>query len=303
MRALQYANMGENHLFNLLGKIDGVDVGEYRDLKRKPNNLDCPVDFCIGASCNALDYENDYFLNLDSLGVRSVERLIYRMQHPDSPTDTFLSKYGYTEMQYLYDIAGTQMIASMRYHEAVKYLSKVSAGFQATRNSESDWYTRYPFDPRRKKHQKKDVLYKLHFAQKMVSLERQMQCAKNPNNQADAMLKYVAGLENSVTRCWPLTSYYNGYWSHYPMYSRNYTRRIDNIVKRSKKLKRKAFKMFTDKERAARAYCDFCMFKTAAKLYPNTNSGKLVLGKCDVLKDYTTLTGINYKKQWYWTSQ
>ena len=298
VRALQYANMGENHLFCLLGKIDGVDIDEYRGSKKKYKDQDSTREYSANLGCNSLDYESDYFLNLDSLGIRSVERLIYRMQHPESPTDTFLSNYGYTDMQYLYDIAGTQMMASMRYREAVKYLSKVSASFQSTRNYESDWYTRYPFDPQRKKHQKKDVLYKLHFAQQMVSLERQMQNAKNPNDRAEAMLKYVAGLENSVTRCWPLTSYYNGYWSFYPMYSRNYTRRIDNIVGRSKRLKRKAFKMFTDKERAARAYCDFCMFKTAANRYPDTAAGRIVLGKCDVLKDYTALDGINYKRKW-----
>lgn len=291
VRALQYANMGENHLFCLLGgdrlarvqsMVYGMDAGDAPETQ------------------NFFDYENDYFLNLDSLGVRTVERLIYRMRHPECPTDSFLAKYGYTDMLYLYDIAGTQMIASMRYREAEKYLSKVPAGFQATRNYSPSWSTRDPFDPKRRKRQKRDLLYKLHFAQRMAALEDKMRGAKNPNDRAEATLKYVAGLENSVTRCWPLTSYYYGYWDFYPMYSRNYTRRVDNIVGRSRSLKREAFKMFTDKERAARACCEFSLYKTAARLYPDTESGKLVRGKCDVLKDYTALSGINYRKEWHW---
>lgn len=288
VRALQYANMGENHFFNIVGKVNGVDLADYRALR-------LPAD-SAGYNYNALDYENDYFLNLDSLGVESVERLIYRMQHPESLTDRFLSEYGYTDMQYLYDIAGTQMIASMRYREAVEYLKKVPAAFQASRNYEWEWYTRDPFDPKRKKLQRHDVLYKLHFAEAMVSLERKMREEKDPNARAEAMLRYVAGLENSVTRCWPLTSYYKGYWECYPMFSRAYTRRIDHIVRQSTSMKRRAIELFTDKERAARACCDFSLFETAARLYPETRSGSLVRGKCDVLKDYTALRGVNYRR-------
>lgn len=273
VRALQYANMGENHLSHIIHLTDGSE--RWRD------------------------YRNDYFLNLDSLGVKSVERLIYRMQNPESPTDTLVSRYGYTSMPYLYEIAGTQMIASMRYREAVKYLSKVPAAFLESTNYES---TRDPFDPKKMRWQKEDKLYKQHFAQKMAALEEKMRSATNPNDRAEAMLEYVAGLENSVTRCWSLTSYYWGDWSNYPMYSRNFNRRIDNIVNRSKKLKRKAFKMFTDKERASNALCNFCMFKTAARLYPDTRSGRLVRSKCDVLKDYTTLNRTINRREvdYYW---
>lgn len=295
VRALQYANMGENRMFALLDSIGGMSVNKYRSSQ---------------TSANLLDYQNDYFLNLDSLGVRSVVRLIYRMRHPQSPADRFLLSHGYTELQYLYDIAGTQMIASMQYEKAVGYLSKVTAGFQTSRNifkqgdagwndccySLEDYSTRDPFDPKRTKRQRRDVLYKLHFARKMAALEQTMRHAKDRNCRAEAMLTYVAGLENSVTRCWVLTGYYRGGWVRYPMYSREYTQRISHIVRRSRRMKQMALRTFTDRERAARACCRIALFRTAAMRYPETRMGRLVRGKCDVLRDYTALSGVNYRR-------
>ena len=218
------------------------------------------------------------------------------MQHPLCPLDKFLNERSYDDPLFLYDIIGTQLIGLMRYKEACKYLEKVSPKFNASRNI-IIYCNIDPFTGKRLA--KPDNLYKLHFAQKMYALEVAARNNKNNNDKAEAMLAYARGLQNSVgEQCWPLTTYYWGCFSCYPLYS-NYQRRlISDIATRAKDVKKKAFRLFTDKERAAKAYYDWKMFKTLATKYGNTTIGKYVKGKCDNLCDYKLEPELHPRMRW-----
>ena len=51
--------------------------------------------------------------------------------------------------------------------------------------------------------------------------------------------------------------------------------------------------MFTDKEREAKAYYEWKMFKTLVKKCGNTTTAEYVKGKCDNLYDYDIKPKIN----------
>ena len=58
------------------------------------------------------------------------------------------------------------------------------------------------------------------------------------------------------------------------------------LSNRAERIKREAFALFTDERRAAKAYYEWKMFKTAVNRYPKTETAKFIQGHCDVLKDY-----------------
>lgn len=138
-RALQLLNMADNRLFNLVGntydgQTDSIwDWKTYRgrnyDWRSKTKN-----DKYFEKLYNAYDYCNDFFINLDSLGVQHIERLVIRMQKPLCDFDRFLNERSYVNMEYLYEIIGTQLLAAMRYKDAIHYLSQVSDEFMQATN-------------------------------------------------------------------------------------------------------------------------------------------------------------------------
>ena len=296
-RALQYLNMADNGIFNKVPQ-KGVEYFE------------SDTDWCVKKDLlsweeyrnslkysNDYDYRNDFFINLDSIGVKYVERLAYRMANPISPLDSFLNKNSYIDPQYLYDIIGTQLIAERKYKEAAFYLAQVSEQFQRSRNVAS-YFNRDPF-PLEKRVKQSDPLYKLRFAEEMSRLESDMRHAADPNVRAESMLRYARGMQNSVgDNCWVLTSYYRGEWYGYPFYGQNQRRLAEEIVAESRKLKEKAFSLFTDDERAAKAYQDWCMWATAVKKYPDTKTSKRIRGHCDNLVDYQLSPSLAYRDRY-----
>ena len=100
------------------------------------------------------------------------------MQNPLCDFDRFLNERSYVNMEYFYEIIGTQLLAAMRYKEAIHYLSQVSDEFMQTTNV----YPYYKPEP-------KD--YKLNFAKKMYALEQKIKTLKNPNDRAECMLTYA----------------------------------------------------------------------------------------------------------------
>lgn len=284
-RALQYLNMADNGIFKKVPQIESwitkedlLTWDEYR------NNSDYS---------NYYDYSNDYFINLDSIGVKYVKRLAYRIDNPISSLDSFLNRNSYTDRQYLYDIIGTQLIASRKYKEAASYLSHVSKQFQRSRNVAS-CFDQDPFTfDKRLKHS--DPLYKLHFAQKMSRLEYNMDYTKDPNVRAESMLHYALGMQNSIgERCWTLTSYYRGSFECYPFHSQYQHKLVNEILAESERLKKIAFALFTDNERVAKAYQDWCMWKTAVTKFPHTKTAKQIRGQCDNLVDYQLSPSISW---------
>ena len=275
VRALQLLNMADNRLFNLVGKVYDCSTDSIIDWKNS-RRICCSwksrwrLDYYAH---NDYDYGNDFFINLDSLGVWHIEQLIIRMQKPLCNFDCFLNERSYVNMEYLYEIIGTQLLAAMKYKDAIHYLSQVSDKFMQTTNV----YAYYKTEP-------KD--YKLNFAKKMNALEQKIRTSKNPNDRAECMLAYAKELQNSIGSHWYLTRYYSGYWSCFPFYSQYQTDLYDNVVKEFEYIKRKVFKTFTDAEKAAKACYDWSLFKTAATKYPRTKTAEYIRGHCDELIDY-----------------
>ena len=286
-RALQLLNMADNRLLNFVGKhlysIDDtiVDWGNspricYSWFKRNYYRAD-------DDARNDYDYSNDFFINLDSLGVEHIERLAVRMQKPLCAFDRFLNERSYTNMEYLYEIIGTQLLAAMRYKEAIHYLSQVSDEFMQTTNV-------YPYLQKERQEDKLD------FAKKMAALEQHIRKSKNPDDRAEHMLTFARELQNSIGPHWYLTRYYSGHWVCYPFYSQYQTDLYDHAIKKFEYLKHKAFETFTDAERAAKACYDWSLYKTAATKYPQTETAEYIRGNCDVLADYQDAPNKNLYK-------
>jgi len=110
----------------------------------------------------------------------------------------------------------------------------------------------------------------------MYALEQKIKTSKNPNDRAECMLTYVKELQSPIgPRRYP-TRYYSGHWYEYPFYSQYQTDLYDNVVKEFEYIKWKAFKTFTDAERAAKACYDWCLYKTAATKYPQTKTAEYI---------------------------
>ena len=187
-----------------------------------------------------------------------------------------MNERSYVNMEYFYEIIGTQLLAAMRYKEAIHYLSQVSDEFMQTTNV----YPYYKPEP-------KD--YKLNFAKKMYALEQKIKTSKNPNDRAECMLTYAKELQNSIGPRWYLTRYYDGCWVNYPFYSQYQTDLYDNAVEKFEYMKQKAFKTFTDTERAAKT-C-WRLFSRVARENPPAKTMEYIREHCDVLSDYTENVG------------
>ena len=287
-RALTYLNYADNRIFNLVGTIvDGhwepassedeygtyvTDSISWKQYRSRQN------------AYNEYDYRNDFFINLDSLGVEHVQRLATRLEHPKSELDRFLVKRSYVDLQYLYDIIGTQLMAAMKYGEAVQYLSKVSADFNRSRNV-FEYCKVDPFTT--KEMAQEDEFYKLNFAKKMVSLEQRIAATDDVNEKAELILTYARGLHSSIgDEGWLLTSFYWGYFDSYSFHSTYQVNMANKIAKRSMALIEEALQMFTDRSRAAQAYYDWKRFKSAATKFPETDVAHFIVGHCDRLCDY-----------------
>ncbi len=296
-RALQFLNMADNLIFVKCQNVVLKKDGKYHKMFLKGDEVSSKAIKKVtwndyhNSPNNTYDYSNDYFINLDSLGVNYVKKLAYRISNPQKPLDSFLNSRSYTDPQFLNDIIGTQLIAAGKYTEAAEYLAKVSAQFYRSK-SVSSYFNRNPFVIGSRtagnsgKKPKIDLLYKLHFAQSMSRLEKEISETSNPNTKAEKMLSYARGMQNSIGECWSLTSFHWGYWYCYPVHSQYKRHCVNSLSAKSQRIKAKAFAMFTDKERAAKAYQNWCMWKTAVTKCPNTQTAKEIRRHCDNLVDY-----------------
>ena len=111
------------------------------------------------------------------------------------------------------------------------------------------------------------------------------------------MVRYATGIRNSFDRCWGLTQYYRGsnYWGQVCEKRdwENEELTLQALDKAEKTIKL-ACEIVTDDEIAANIHYELCHFKTIAQMYPNTEKGVLVKGKCDNLVDYTYKRRIGY---------
>lgn len=235
------------------------------------------------------DYYNHYFKCLDSVEVKHIERLAHRMANPLCPLDSFLTSRGYGDPQYLKEIIGTRMIAQRRYSEAAWWLAQVNDQFANSRNVFRNNLPRDPFSMDYKAPRIKSDRYKINFARRMNRLEYEIKLANDSNDRAELMLQYAQAMENSFTQCWQLTSYYKGeYYAWLKFYSPRVIAELSSASAAIDSIRTEAFSLFSDPERAARAYAQRNMFSTAAKLYPNTETARNIRGHCDVVRDYAS---------------
>ena len=287
-RALQLANMADNRLLNLVNRHEVYDW-----MDNKVLHYYTMASYRYSSNFNDHDYSNHFFEMIDSLGVNAAIKYVQRVKKPQGEFDRFLNNCSYIGDDYLNDILGTQCLRNMRYREAVEYLGAVSESYK---NHHNVYMTHDPFSFGPKKIQiKSDFRYD--FAREMYSLEQGLNLTKEPNRKALLMVKYATGIRNSFDRCWGLTQYYRGsnYWGQVCEKRdwENEELTLQALDKAEKTIKL-ACEIVTDDEIAADIHYELCHFKTIAQMYPNTQKGALVKGKCDNLVDYTYQRRIGY---------
>ena len=281
VRALQYLNMAENHLFTHVKQVEcdtwdkATDALVHKTLTWEAYRMDETMH-------NHHDYSNEYFIGLSSVEVEQVMQLVEAMEHPKTRIDSFLLAHSYTDPQYLYDIIGTQLMAQMRYKEAIGYLEKVDTAFNRSRNV-FEYCNIDPFTL--VKQAAPSDSYKLDFAQEMYALQQQISEVKHVNAKAQLMLRYAEALRHSLYKCWPLTSYFCGF--SFDRLENSYQNSLYNkAYHESKRIRETALTLFTDQEQAAKALYKLHRYKTAAEQYPTTETAKYIRRHCDVLRDY-----------------
>lgn len=237
---------------------------------------------------NGYDYCSHFAEMSDTLSANTLVAYAEIALKPQTEFQRFINTHSYIERDYLYEMIGTHMLREMRYADAERYLTQVSAGYFVRTNVYLEGYLNR--DPFVLKHEKWNhgADAKLYFARKMKHLEEDIAATDDPNQKALLMIDYSIGLRNSFDYCWALTHYRLGWtWStctsyDWPIDDPN-TKLADQKAER---LLIKALNSFTDDEYAAQAQLLFCNFSTVSDRYPETLAARIVRGHCDVLFDY-----------------
>jgi hypothetical protein len=298
VRALQLANMADNLLLNLVDKqiVSSYEVDDHGDYIETDTLLTMD-EYREYPVFNGFDYSNHFFELIDSIGLKTAERYVQRVQHPQGEFDRFTNARSYVSSDYLNDILGTQCLRNMRYRDALIYLGKVSETYFYHLNTYMD-YNPFSLEPKRIK----DKEFKYDFAREMYALEQSMALTEDPNRKAQLLVKYAIGIKNSFDLCWGLTQYYFGttFWGSV-CEKRDWINDKFTLAANKKvtSLVAQADQIATDKELAAEIQYMFCNYKTIARKYPNTQRGRLVRGQCDNLYDHHAESK-RYKSQWKW---
>lgn len=195
------------------------------------------------------------------------------------------NKEGYNDADYLYDALGTKYMASGNYAKAVEYLSRVSPRYVEQMNIRP--FIKYdPFGKHTRLGHQSVELYKLNFAKEMQRLKSQMYLDRDENTRAEAMLRFAQGLENAHTTCWMLTRYADGMpYTQLPAPGENYDVE-GTALQEAKHLRNTALKLFSDRERQAKAYWAEGFYRTVATQFQGTAQAEHARRHCDKLKHY-----------------
>lgn len=245
---------------------------------------------------NPHDYSNVFFLLLNRQSPGTIEKYIASLHSLES-LSVYLNSRGYTNPDYLWDVAGTVALRRQDYPAAIKYLSKVGSGYQNFLNvAKGGYLNRDPFSYPNDKIIRADRL-KLRFAKEMQRLKETISTSRDPNERADAKLAYATGIYNSFHHCWALTSYSQGFlWDmdYAPDYLREEGGGSSNEIwgypndpdDESKHLIEEALSEYTDKERLAEVYLMFCRYRDILKKCPETKIAAYLRANCDHYKDW-----------------
>ena len=285
VRALQLANMADNRLLGLVNAIE-----TYKDCSISTSGgkmVEIPLNTYRRSTkyFNNLDYSNNFFHLIDSIGLKHTIAYFERVKSPQSHFDSYLNTRGYVDNDYLSDIVGTQCLRNMRYADAEKYLGAIDPSFYGHLNV---CQTHKPFALDYNERDYDDTDFRYRFAKEMNALEHKIAAADNPNKKARAMVRFAIGLRNSFNWCWSLTQYFRGDCiSFYNDPKQWYNgKEMKAAYKRVDELITSACNIVTDRELAAKIQYEFCNFREVATKYYDTQMAKIVWGKCDNLIDY-----------------
>lgn len=306
--ALSLANYGENMPVKYLPR-----TWRFSDRSWYGNDVrDARVD---PSKRNPSDFSNTFFIFMQNQSPETIEKYIASLGS-DEPLHRFLNAGGYTDRNYLLDLAGTLYLRHRDYANAVRVLSKVSPSYQKLLNVDRDGYLqRNPFAYQSELQRNKwDGEYdgdspgavdcdnvrnnkKLYFAKEMLRLENEIAYCGDRNRRGLARLKYAIGLENSFNACWALTSYHRGYWVteenedlecfYVPGNTQKFA--VAKASDEAKEMMRKALGEINNPEDAARAHYMLYNYITIARCYPSTEIGKKLAAGCDSWRDWIAL--------------
>ena len=293
-RALQLANMADNRLLGLVNAIETYGL-TYKDKEAGSIStgggklVEIPLNTFRRSTTqfNDLDYSNNFFHLIDSIGLKHTIAYHDRVKAPKSDFDSFLNERGYVDEDYLLDIVGTQCLRNMRYADAEQYLGSIAPSFYGHLNV---CQTHKPFALDYNEREYNDTDFRYQFAKEMNALERKIATVDNPNVKAQAMVCFAIGLRNSFDWCWSLTQYFRGECVSFYNEPKQWLNgeEMKAAYKRVDELIATACDIVTDRELAAKIQYDFCNYREVATKYYDTTFAKEVWGKCDNLIDYHT---------------
>lgn len=226
---------------------------------------------------NRIDYSTWFFNTINKQTPDAAIAYVERALNPISEFDRYLNDVGYTSPDFLYDIVGTLCLRHMRYQEAERYFSLVSLDYQYMLNV---MLKRDPFDALCPEGDR--ILdFRYRFATTMASLERGIEVTTDINRRASLLVKFGIGMGNSVTTCWPLTSYgssCNDDWRGDSVALALHNRAIISI--------NEALSAFTDDELKAEALYTLGRHYTVVSSYGYTKKAEFVRRHCDNFYDY-----------------
>lgn len=297
VRALQMANVADNHLAQISdnpfvkkvreqnGGVFGIwymgSDSSYHDVwltsLQDTASIDGEDIHFWNCPDNTHDYSNGLFCVADIIDAHTLEAYRQRQLHPKDKDDCWFNARSYTDGDYWQDIIGTHYMRERNYHAAVAHLRYVSPSYQQRMNISCSID---PFSIDRSLKSSDSTLYKLHFAQRMDSLQRIMLHDHNADLRGLAMLEYTIGLENSFGMCWWLTSYGKG-WNGANLNDieeTQYAYKADAVVKQ---LREKALRTLRTDEARARYHLRLGHYNTVKKKYSHTSTGQQVALACD----------------------
>ena len=297
VRAMQMANVAENHLIALTGNpyiervrtsTDGIynvwywdDDNEYHQvwlfspadtakIKGKDFNLWHYTE-------NWHDYSNGMFCLADKMDAGTLEQYRQRILRPRDGEDRWFNARGYTNIDYWQDIVGTHYLRERNYRAAALHFKYISPSYQRLMNIECHFD---PFSIDRTKPSHDSTHYKYNFAHRMDSLGLIMLHETDPDRRGLAMLEYTIGLENSFGMCWWLTSYQKG-WTGPDLTDIEETKYAKKAQAVVAQLRKSALQTLHSEDAFARYYLRLGEYGTVRRRYANTSTGLQMALVCD----------------------
>ena len=246
---------------------------------------------------NNHDYSNWMFLLADKMNAHQIESYRRRITHPLDGDDRWFNARGYTDSDYWQDIVGTHCLRECNYPAAVDHLKLVSSQYQQRMNINFNFN---PFGFVSETPSNDSTLYKLHFAQRMAALQKQMSQG-DPDSRGLAMLEYSIGMRNSFGLCWYLTTYGHSWYEPdfgsewYPrtleqwQYDNDPVQRLmafsypykEKFIRRADCLQRKALSLLLSDEAKAKAHLRLGHYSKVMNNWPYTSVGRHIALVCD----------------------